>query len=285
MRRCAVTCVTLVALSAPAAASADVFDVYADLAARRLSPAPLVPVAVPPVLEPLDRTIEAFPSRRRSGYGLRMVKLARSGPDAIIVLEGGSFKTVKAALRDGRRLGFKARGTRVRGRPGYVLTRRLGRRPEWSLVWAEGRRVYTLAASTSRKLPLKRLRATAAGLDPLGTEYLGTHVDPDNGSEGLAMTTKRTVTSRVSWEAQCAEPDGSPAGIYAGSARATLVPRRGNAFSFDIAPHRVGTNPWTGSVSGTISPAAINVTIQASGTIQRLNCTTGSLSLVLDRRG
>ena len=287
MRRAlfAAACAAVVGLSVPAAASADVLDVYEDLAARRMSPAPLVPTVVAPVFRPLDRTIAPSPSRRRSGYGIRMVRNASAGTDAIIVLEGGSFKNLKAALRDGRRLGFKAKRTRVRGRHGYLLTRRLGPRPQRSLVWVEDGLVYTLAASTSRKVSLERLRATAAALDHLGREYIGAPDDPNNSSEGFAVTTQRTVTTRVSWEAQCVQSDGSPAGIYVGSARATLIPRSGNAFSFDIARHRTDANPWNGTVSGTVSPTAIDLTIQASGTIEGYTCDTGSLLFALDRHG
>lgn len=272
-------CVALVALSVPASSSADVLGLYSDLALRRLSPAPLVPTTVPGVLAPLDRNIASFPSRRRSGYGLRM---AREGPDAIIVLEGGSFKTVKAALRDGRRLGFKARRTRVRGHRGYLLTRHLGP-TQRTLLWVEDRRVYTLATGTPRKVSLKQLRATAAGLDRLGRDYIGGHADPDNSSEGQAVTTERTVTAYVTWEAQCMAP-GGVAEIRVGTARATMIPRRANAFAFDIQQHRIGTGAWSGSVSGTISPTAIALTIRATGSFGGSNCDTGPLSLTLDRR-
>jgi len=262
----------LVALCVPAGSSADVLSVYQDLAERRLSPAPLVPTVVPPSLAPLDRTIATSPSRRRSGYGLRM---AREGPAAVIVFERGAFKTVGAALRDGRRLGFKPRRTRVRGRRGHLLTRHLGP-TQRTLLWVEDRRVYTLAAGTPRRVSLKQLRATAAGLQHLGRDYIGTHADPDNGSGGVAVTTERTVTAYVDFEAQCVAPDGSPAGIRAGSARVATLPYRANAFSFDI-----GTDGWTGTVSGTVSSAAIALTVRASGTFGGMTCDTGALSLAL----
>jgi hypothetical protein len=206
----------LVALSAPAGSSADVLGVYQDLAARRLSPAPLVPTAAPPSLAPLDRTITSSPSRRKSGYALRMVHYGGNGPDAIIVLERGAFKTMKGALRDGRRLGFKARRTRVRGHRGYLLTRHLGP-TQCSLVWVEERRVHTLGTGTPRKVSLKQLRATAAGLDHLGRDYMGTHADPDNSSEGHAVTTEHALTAWVTWEAQCVARDGSSAGSAPGA--------------------------------------------------------------------
>ena len=175
----------LVALSAPAGSSADVLDVYRDLAARRLSPAPLVPTAVPPSLAPLDRTISASPSRRRSGYALRMVD-----DGAIIVLERGVFKTVKATLRDGRRLGFKARRTHVRGHRGYLLTRHLGP-TQWMLVWVEDGLVYTLGTGTRGSVSLKQLRATATRLEHLGRDYMGTTADPESSTEGHAVTTEK----------------------------------------------------------------------------------------------
>ena len=284
MRRtlCAVAAVALAALSAPAAGSADVLDTYQDLAARKLHPTPLVPTTVPRSLAPLDRTITSSPSRRRSGYGLRLVHYGSYGPNAIIVLEGGSFKTVKAALRDGRRLGFKARRTRVRGHRGYLLTRHLGP-TQWLLVWVEDRRVYTLGTGTPRKVSLKRLRAAAAGLDHLGRDYMGTPDDPNSSSEGFALTTEHTVTARVAWEARCVAPDGSDGGVRVGNASVTMLRHQGSAFAFDIAQHRIGTEPWNGSVSGTISPAAVALSIRATGTIDGLTCDSGPLSFALDR--
>jgi hypothetical protein len=283
MRRtaCAVTCAALVALGAPAGSSAGVLDVYDELAARQLRPAPLVPIGVPRTVAPLDRTITSSGSRRKNGYGLRIVHYGPNGPNAIIVLEGGSFKTVKAALRDGRRLGFTARRTRVRGHRGHLLTRHVGR-TQWLLLWVEDRRVYTLATGTPRKVPLKKLRATAARLESLGHGYIGTTSDPDSSAEAFAVTTAKTVTARVTWEARCVASDGSDAGIRAGNAAVTLLGRGASTFAFDIAEHRDGSDPWNGSVSGVISPASIRLTVRASGTIDGYACDSGPLSYVLD---
>ena len=281
MRRplCVVACTALAALSVPAASAADVLTEYQRLAERRLSPAPLVPTSVPRSLAPLDRTISPSPSRRRSGYGLRLVNGAQN---AVIVLEGGSFKNVKAALRDGKRLGFKARRTRVRGHRGYLFTRHLGP-TQWLLVWVEDGRVYTLGTGTPRKVSLKQLRATAAGLQHLGRYYIGAPADPDNSSEGDAVTTDRAVTARVSWQAQCVAPGATTAEIRVGNARVTMLPFQANAFAFDIAQHRVGTAPWNGTVSGTVSPTAIALSIHATGTIDGMACDSGQLSFTLDR--
>ncbi len=67
----------LVALAAPPSASADVLYLYQKLSARRLSPAPLVPTVAPRLFGSLDQTMDVLGSRRRSGYGFRIV---HSGP-------------------------------------------------------------------------------------------------------------------------------------------------------------------------------------------------------------
>jgi hypothetical protein len=282
MRRTLFACVAGAALAAPAAASADVMETYQDLAERRLSPAPLVPTTVPRSLSPLDRTVSGSGSRRRGGYALRLVHYGGAGPDAVIALEGGGFGTIRAALRDDtRRLGFKAVRTRVRGHRGYLLTRHLGP-TQRELLWAEGGRVYQLGSGTPKKVSLKDLRATAAGLDRLERDYIGTGGDPDLGDGAIVVTTARTVTADVSWGANCMLPGGFEGTPHAGSAHPTLLARQGDRFSFDIAQHRVGTDPWAGSVSGTIGPDAIVLTMQASGPFDGGSCDTGPLSYTLE---
>ncbi len=272
----AVTCVALGAVAAPAASSADVLDVYRELAERGLSPAPLVPTTVPPSLEPLNQTLATFPIRRRGGYALRLAN--DDGPGAVIVLERGAFKTIGAALRDSRRLGFTARRTRIRGRSGYLLTRPR----QWSLVWVEDRLVHALSTGTRRTVSLRQLRATATGLERLGAGYIGAPEDPESFSEGHAVTTERTVTARIAWEARCVGPDGSDLGTRVGNARVTLLERRGDAFSFDVAGHRVGDGDWTGTVSGTVSPGAITLTIGARASFEGMACETGPLTFRLN---
>ena len=270
-------CTALVVLGVPAGSSADVLTEYQDLAARRLSPAPLVPTAVPRSVAPLERTISPSPSRRRSGYGLRVVNGAQT---AVVVLEGGSFKNMKAALRDGKRLGFKARRTRVRGHRGYLFTRHVGS-TQWLLVWVEDGRVYTLGTGTPRKVSLKQLRATAADLEHLGRYYIGAPDDPDNSSEGEAVTTDHAITARVSWEAQCVPPGRILHGDPRGERTGDDAPVSGERVHLRhrATPGRDG--PWSGSVSGTISPTAITLTIHATGTIDGLTCDIGQLSFAL----
>jgi hypothetical protein len=100
----------------------------------------------------------------------------------------------------------------------------------------------------------------------------------------VAVTTKRTVTARVSFEAKCAPPGSTAVSLRVGTAEATLLRRQGNAFSFDIASHRRGEEPWTGTITGMISPAAITLEVRATATIDGEVCDTGALSLTLDGR-
>jgi hypothetical protein len=280
MRRTLWIAGVLVALAAPPGASADVMSLYQDLSARRLSPAPLVPTTAPRSLSPIESTLEVLGSPRRSGYGFRLVS---TSPSAIIAFRGGAYSTLRAALREHtRRLGFEARRTRVRGRAGYLLTRRLGPTVR-ELLWSEGGRVYVLGSGTSKTVSLKALRATAAGLDPLERDYVGGGGDPDLGNGAVAVTTEHTITIDVSWGARCTL-GGMPAADHGGSAHATLLRRQGARFGFDIAQFRTGELAWAGSVSGTIGPDAIALSMQASGVFDGATCDTGPVTYALDQR-
>ena len=269
--------IALAGLSVPAVAGADVLDSYQRIAARGLTPAPLVPTTAPPALRPIERTISTGTTRGGRGYSIR---LARTGPDAIIVVTGGEFRSMRAFLREHRqRLGFRARRTRIRGHRGYLLTRRLGPLQR-TLAWVERGVVYSVGSGTPRKVSLAHLRSTARGLDRLGRDWIGGSGNPDSGSYGFAVTTERTITVSVSFEANC----GSAGSVRAGQAQVTLMRRQGNGFSFDIAERRVGSDPWAGSVTGTISATAITLDVRATGTIDGEVCDSGPLTLTLDDR-
>jgi hypothetical protein len=279
-----VIAVSIAGLTMPAAARAGVLDTYQRLAARGLSPAPLVPTSVPPSVSPVNRTIHNGTTRRGRGYSLRIVHYGRNGPDAVLVVTGGEFRSMPALLRDHRRLGFRApRRTRVRGHRGYVLTRRLGPLTR-SLAWVEGGVVYAIGSGTPRKISLAQLRSTARGLDRLERDWIGGSSNPDSSSEGFAVTTEHTVTADVTFEASCAAPGSSVTTVRAGQAGVTLMRRRGNSFAFEIADHRRGADPWSGTVTGTISPTAITLDVRATGTIDGDVCDSGPVSLTLDRR-
>ena len=259
------------ALTITPAAGAQTFDPYQRLAERDILPAPLVPTTAPRSLRPAYETLTTTSSR--GDYAVRFENRAQT---AIIVLERGVYRSVTAAVRAERKRGFTATSTRVRGRSARLLTRRSGPTTR-ILVWAENGRVYWLASGTPRKVSLKDLRDTANGLQRLGGYYIGGHADPDNSSGGDAVTTDRTISVRVAWEAKC----GSEGDIRVGNAFAFMVPRTGNTFTFDIAQHRILSGEWTGTVTGTIRPGAIDLTADASAVIDGRTCVSGPVSLTL----
>lgn len=268
----------LAALTVPAPAGAGVLDTYQRLAGRNVSPAPLVPTAVPPSVSPVDRTISNGTTRGARGYSVRIVHYDRNGPDAIVVVNGGEFRSMRAFLRESRqRLGFRVRRTRIRGHRGYLLTRRLGPLQR-TLAWVERGVVYTIASGTPRRISLANLRSTARGLDRLGRDWIGGSSDPDSSSGAFAVTTEHTVSVDVEFEAKCAFSS------RVGQAGVTLMRRSGNRFAFDIAEHRKGSDPWAGTITGTITPAAITLDIRATGTIDGEACDSGPVTLTLDRR-
>lgn len=283
MRFCVAAVVIAVAgLSVPATAGAGVLDTYQRLSARGISPAPLVPTVVPRSLTPIDRTVALGQTRGR-GYALRLLRHGADG-DAALVVVGGEFRSMRAFLREERRFGFRVQSTRVRGRRGYLLTRRLGPVTR-VLTWVERGVVYSVASATPRKVSLAQLRATANGLDRLERDWIGASSDPNNSSEAFAVTTARTVTIHVSFEATCAPPGRPEASIVrVGQAAVTLLRRDGNRFAFDISQNRRGSGAWEGTVTGTIAPTAITLDVRATGTIDGDVCDTGPLTLTLDRR-
>jgi hypothetical protein len=271
MKRRALLIAAAVTLTIAPSADAQTLEAFDRLARRNLSPAPLVPTTAPRSLRPLSETLTATGSR--ADYAVRM---ATPDSDAIIVLERGVHRSLSAAVRAERKRGFKASSTRVRGRAARLLTRRNAPTTR-ILVWVEDRKVYWLGSGTPRTVSLKDLRDTANGLQRLGGYYIGGHADPNNSSEGDAVTTERAISVRVSWEANC----GSEGDIRVGNAFAFMVPRDGDTFTFDIAQHRILSGEWNGTVTGTIRPDAIDLTVNASAVIDGRTCVSGPVSLVL----
>lgn len=271
MKRRVLFLAAAITLTLAPGASAQTLDTYRRLAERNLQPAPLVPTTAPRSLRPLYETIRPLGSR--ADYALRF---ENGASDAIIVLERGVYRSLNAAVRAERRRGFTAKSTRVRGRAGRLLTRRNGPTTR-ILVWSEGGEVYWLASGTPRKVSLKDLRDTATGLQRLGGYYIGGHADPNNSSEGEAVTTDGAISMGVAWEANC----GSERDIRVGNAFAFMVPRNGNTFTFDIAQHRILSGEWNGTVTGTIRADAIDLTVDASAVIDGRTCVSGPVALTL----
>jgi hypothetical protein len=263
-----------------ASAGASLLLEYADLAHERLTPAPLVPTTAPKALRPLASTLQSVGSAGRKRYSLRLVDVAASGaPKAVIAMQRGYFKSVAAAINDVRTFGgYKVRSTRVRGNKAKLFTRGRGRTRYILLVWKEKGAVYELATGTARTISPKSLRSFANGLEPLEREYVGT-VCTDLCQGATAVTTTKTATVLVEWEARCTDPALS---TYAGSAMFSLVPRSGDSFSLGLAA--TSGQPWTLNGTGTITPDAITLHVRAAGAPAGSPCDTGPLVLNLDQR-
>jgi hypothetical protein len=279
----------VIGLMAPAA-SAGV-DAYVNLAGERLRPAPLVPTYLPPALGPIGAAAQSYIAVKGS-YSIRFVHYEDDGPDAIIALDRGRplgysgkrYRSMRATLARYRKSGYRVRGTRVRGRAGYAVTRVLGGVGSTYVVWREGGWNHSIGTGTTRKVSLADLRKTAASLDPLEREYIGGPEDPEDSSTGLAVTTRRTISLDVEWQAACTAPGETESRPYSGGATVELLRRSGSAFQFDIAGNLREPGPWTGTVSGTILPDRIVLTVAAAGVIGESTCTTAPLTLVLDQR-
>ena len=257
------------ALLAPASAHADLLSEYQHLAERELEPAPLVPTTAPPAIGRIDRAVQGLGSRRNKGYGIRLVHYTPAGPDAIIALEGGSFKGMRGALREFARSGLSKRSTRVRGRAGYLFKGPRNR----VLLWREGGVVYWMGTGTPRKISVRGLRATADGLDRLGGAYAGSGEGDDYATGAVIVTTATTVSAHVDWGAECFAADGSERSGHAGSKRIMLLPRQGAAFSSSL-----DGGDWTGTVSGTVRDGAVDVRVHAVRNADGETCDTGAVA-------
>jgi hypothetical protein len=270
----------IVALAAPAPTNADTLSNYSILATANISPPPLVPTDVPPIFVPLDDTLRLQrPPRRRGGYALSLFHYGPVAVDASIYLDAGFFPTLRAAVRNVRKRGYKARSTRVRGQRGYLLTKRRG--AKWSfLVWVDQGLVYTIQTTTPRKVSATQLRAVAEALDPVERPYIGSFAAADTDSDANLVTTPNTVTGEVNWTAVC-----QPSAVQtAGAARVTVVRRQGNDFAFDIAPNQYETTGWSGTVSGTVAPEAITLNLRAVREREGSTCDTGPVTYRLEQR-
>ena len=104
MKSLAAPALTAVALlGVPALAEASFLDTYQRLAERRISPAPLVPTTIPKAFRPIDRAPELGTTIGGRGYAVRLVHVGPAGPDAVIEVSGGEFRSIRAMWRERRR--------------------------------------------------------------------------------------------------------------------------------------------------------------------------------------
>ncbi len=296
-RRGRLACLVLgltTSVSVPAGAQAQgatlaLFPVSERLIEEGVAPAALVPAYVPPLMGGPHGFIEPGWAQGRV-YSLRILNQPPRGAEGIIALQRcapigsaafGRCTGLAATRRHFVRQGFRAAATRVRARPGFLLTGKGPRGPERWLIWREDGLVYSIGSGTPARVPLGQLRATAAGLDRLQHRYQGSSPDPDSSTGAVLVAGERFVAGHVDWEAACTSPDGR---ARAGAADLVVVPRTGSAFGIDIAASASpSSRGWAGSISGVVGPAAIELEIRASGVFDGVSCDTGALPLTLPR--
>lgn len=288
--RCA-TCLMLV-LAASSAAPADgatvaLFPVSERLIEEGVAPAALVPLYVPPRMVAPRAIIEPGFARGRV-FSMRILQQSPRGAEGIIVLQRcapigaaafGTCTGLSATRRHYVRQGFRATTTRVRGRRAFLLVRPGPHGPERWLIWREDGLVHEIGTGTPAKAPLGQLRLTAERLDRLQHRYVGSSPDPDSSSGAVLVAGEGFVAGHVSWDAPCAS---ASVPVRAGSADLVVVPRRGDAFSADVALAATpSARGWTGTISGVVGPAAISLEIRAAGVFDGVACDTGALTLTL----
>jgi hypothetical protein len=263
-----------------------VFNVSQELLEQRVTPAPLVPTYVPPRLG--GGFIEPGFAQGKV-YSMRMLHAGPGGTDGVIALQRcapigraafGTCTGLAATRREYVRQGYRSRASRVRGRRGFLLSRKGTGGPNRWLIWREDGLVYSIGSGTPRKVSIADLRATATRLDRLQHRYLGSSPDPDNHSGAVLVAGEHFVAGHIDWHGACNSPDGHG---RSGAADLAVVPRLGNAFSLDVGgAASTSASGWAGTISGTVSPTAIVLSIRATGVFDGVSCDTGALSLTLD---
>ena len=276
----AVIAAALAGASPGVAAPGHILGIYQDLAERHETPAPLVPLDVPKQFGSLDRSIFPTPTRGGRGYAFGLVNGSHS---AALGLAGGEFKTLKALVRDQEGLHPRPlHRIEVRGRHGYLFPNQRGAR---TIAWIERGTLYYMVTGTPRRVSQRDMLTYAAGLDRLGNSYLGATDDPQSSTEAFGVTTAHTLSLRVGIEMACTF-NGAPSSPRVANALVELMPRSGATFSFDFAANKLDREAWTGTVSGTIAPAAISIQAQVGGDVPSTGeqCSSGTVSFSIKRQ-
>jgi hypothetical protein len=272
--------IVLAAIGAQSADAGGAFDTYQTLGGRRLSPAPLVPVSLPPSLGALATSPLDYAPEPHGGYYLSFKNLATDRAHlALLLIKRNAMKSLSAERRTVRSIAG-VRATHVRGHAGLLLTYRF--EPLVALVWNEDRRLYEVATGTPRTISLGQLRAAAARLEHLLGAFYGHYEAPDRANQEVeTVVTDNTITIHLGWSAPCVDPSvGYPLTDEGAEVKLWNVPVKAGAFS--LAPFSVNSaNPsnWSLSLSGTASPSGGQITFQTFADKSSEHCAIGPLSI------
>lgn len=255
-------------------------DTYQTLGGRRLSPAPLVPISLPPSLGALATSPLDYNPEPHGGYLMIFKNLATDRAHvATLVVKREGVRSL-AAVRKSVRSIANVRATRVRGHAGLVLAYRF--QALVALEWNEDGRLYELATGTPRTISLKQLRATASRLEHLLGAFDGSYMTPDRANQEVeTLLTDRTITIHLGWSAPCADPSlAYPLTNEGAELTLWTVPTTGGAFS--LSPFTVASvNPsnWTLSLGGSAAASGGQLSFQAFADRGSEHCAIGPLSL------
>ena len=105
------------------------------------------------------------------------------------------------------------------------------------LLWREDGSVYWMASGTPKKVSVRGMRATAAGLDHLGANYGGSYFVPGSNNSSLGatlVTTRHFISGVIEWGTDNCTSNGFPAAAHGGSAGFFMLPLRSGAFSMPL---------------------------------------------------
>jgi hypothetical protein len=262
-------------------ASGDALYTLQRLEKRHLKPAPLVPTKAPALLANFDGTLSDSPVLRKGAYAWRLAHYGSYGPDAIIAFSHGDEASLSRALRDRRASRYRVSKTRVRGKRGYLAIRRIdGHTEVIELLWVEDGAVTSMATGTPRKVSVKGLRLTAAGLDRIVGNYLGSYFQPGSGNTSLdavLVATAHTVTGVIEFGTDNCTSGGRPAAAHGSQVYPTFLPLQGNVFTTPL------TSGWSGSAIGKVSADAIEVHVTGTGAFDDAQCDLGDMSVTATR--
>jgi hypothetical protein len=276
----------------PASAKNFVFTAYKEVS-ETVGKAGLVATSFPTALGPVDRIELEFGPGPHGTYALDYTNRtfdARGAAHFAGYLRIGSLgrRSLAAEARSSRR-NFREQSTSVRGRRALLMTGR--HTGTLVLMWSEAGRLYLVQSFTPRTISVSDLRSVAASLGHVLGILQATEASrlAAGGGTANAVVSEHTLILAVRWESSCPEP-GSPIPATRDDSASTTLALNGGAFSFAPAQlppayghEQIEGEPatWTLSLAGSASPGAGTVTLSASGTSPRVQCTSGPVTFQL----
>jgi hypothetical protein len=132
---------------------------------------------------------------------------------------------------------------------------------------------------------VRGLKTTVRGLRHLGANYLGSFFTGNNTYfDGTLVTVDGFLSGIIEWGTDNCTFNGFPAAAHGGQAYLMMLPLRSGAFAFPLSAPFASPAGWNGTISGTASPASVDLTMQGSGTFDDTACDTGTMTVSAKQR-